>query len=96
MSYMTVEENLLTSEREINPVETRINQNQGRGMSGKKHSPESRKAISKTQKARYDLLRMAVEKATNEDRIREVVKEEIQKLIDESKPVDNKHNNIPL
>ena len=97
MSYMAViEENLLTSERGINPVETRINQNQGRGMSGKKHSPESRKAISKTQKARYDLLRMAVEKATNEDRIREVVKEEIQKLIDESKPVNNKHNNIPL
>ena len=65
-------------------------------MSGKKHSQESKEAISKTQKARYNLLRMAVEKATNEDRIREVVKEEIQKLINESKPVNNKHNNIPL
>ena len=96
MSYMTVEETLLTSERGINPEETRINHNQGRGMSGKKHSPESREAISKTQKTRYDLLRMAVEKATNEDRIREVVKEEIQKLINESQPVNNKHNNIPL
>lgn len=65
-------------------------------MSGKSHRPESKEAISKTQKARYNLLRMAVEKATNEDRIREVVKEEIQKLINESKPVNNKHNNIPL
>jgi hypothetical protein len=96
MSYIAVEENLLTSKHGINPEETRINQNQGRGMSGKKHSPESKEAISKTQKARYNLLRMAVEKATNEDRIREVVKEEIQKLINESKPVNNKHNNIPL
>ena len=96
MSYIAIEENLLTSERGINPETTRINQNQGKGMSGKKHSQESKEAISKTQKARYNLLRMAVEKATNEDRIREVVKEEIQKLINESKPVNNKHNNIPL
>jgi hypothetical protein len=96
MSYIAVEENLLTSEHGINPETTRINQNQGKGMSGKSHRPESKEAISKTQKARYNLLRMAVEKATNEDRIREVVKEEIQKLINESKPVNNKHNNIPL
>lgn len=96
MSYIAIEENLLTSERGIKPETTRINQNQGKGMSGKSHRPESKEAISKTQKARYNLLRMAVEKATNEDRIREVVKEEIQKLINESKPVNNKHNNIPL
>lgn len=94
MSYMTVEENLLTSERGINPEETRINQNQGRGMSGKKHSPESRKAISKTQKARYDLLRVALEKVKNpitEERVKQIIRETVADYIkNETQQVNNK------
>ena len=100
MSYIAVEENLLTSERGINPEETRINQNQGRGMSGKKHRPESREAISRTQKSRYDLLRIALEKAKNpitEERVKQIIRETVADYIkNESKPVNNKPNNIPL
>ncbi len=61
---------------------------------GKPHSPEAKARISTTQKARYDLLR----KAVSDDRIRQVVKEEIQKYLRaNAAPLENKQtNNIPL
>ena len=100
MSYIAVEENLLTSEHGINPEETRINQNQGRGMSGKKHRPESKDAISRTQKSRYDLLRVALEKAKNpitEERVKQIIRETVAYYIkNETKPANNKSIDIKL
>jgi hypothetical protein len=66
------------------------------GMSGKNHSQQSKDSISATQKARYELLRKAVEKATDDNRIRQVVREELLKLVNESQPVNNKPNNIQI
>ena len=66
------------------------------GMSGKNHSQQSKDSISATQKARYELLRKAVEKATDDNHIRLVVQEELHKLINQTKPVNNKPNNIPI
>ena len=62
---------------------------------GKPHSPEAKAAISATQKARYDLLR----KAVSDDRIRQVVNEEIKKYLAENATLVNNNkptNNIPL
>ena len=58
------------------------------------HTPEAKSKISATQRARYDLLR----KAVSDDRIRQVVKEEIKKYLAENAiQVNNKPtNNIPL
>lgn len=59
------------------------------------HTPESKAAISATQKARYDLLR----KAVSDDRIRKVVNEEIKKYLAENAVQFNNNkptNNIPL
>ena len=62
---------------------------------GKPHTPESKAAISATQKARYDLLR----KLASDDHIKRVVKEEIKKYLAENAlPINNNKptNNIPL
>jgi len=62
---------------------------------GKPHSPEAKARISTTQKARYDLLR----KAVSDDRIRQVVNEEIKKYLAENATQVNNNkptNNIPL
>ena len=62
---------------------------------GHKMTQKSRKAISATQKARYDLIR----KAVSDDRIRAVVKEEITRYLQNNLiPVNNNKptNNIPL
>jgi len=62
---------------------------------GKPHSPEAKAAISATQKARYDLIR----KAVSDDRIRQVVNEEIKKYLAENALQINNNkptNNIPL
>ena len=60
------------------------------------HTDESKRKISETQQARYELLRMAVAKAANDDHIREVVKEEIDKFLKEVTTIDNKKPNIPV
>ena len=78
------------------PVKKRDHKGQNNPHYGHVMQPGSREAISKTQKARYDLLRQAVERATDDNRIRQVVREELRKLINESKSVNNKPNNIPL
>jgi len=62
---------------------------------GKPHTPEAKLKISTTQKARYDLLR----KAVSDDRIRQVVNEEIKKYLAENATLVNNNkptNNIPL
>ena len=63
------------------------------------HTPEARAAISAKQRQRYDLLRRAVDLATDDNRIRQVVKEEINRYLKENAiPLNNNKptNNIPL
>lgn len=51
------------------------------------HSPEAKAAISATQKARYDLLRKAVEKASNqitEERIMEIVRQTCSEFLEKN------------
>ncbi len=68
----------------------------------KPHRPEAKAAISATQKARYDLLRTAVEKVNNqisESRVREIVRETIKEYLakNATKPIENnKKINITL
>lgn len=93
MSYFTISEDQMTTPV---PEKKRDHKGQNNPHSGHVMQPSSREAISKTQKARYDLLRQAVERATDDNRIRQVVREELRKLINESKPVNNKPNNIPI
>ena len=93
MSYFTISEDQMTTPT---PEKKRDHKGQNNPHFGHIMQPASREAISKTQKARYDLLRQAVERATDDNRIRQVVREELRKLINESKSVNNKPNNIPL
>ena len=93
MSYFTISEDQMTTPT---PEKKRDHKGQNNPHYGHVMQPSSREAISKTQKARYDLLRQAVERATDDNRIRQVVREELRKLINESKTVNNKPNNIPL
>jgi hypothetical protein len=93
MSYFTISEDQMTTPV---PEKKRDHKGQNNPHFGHIMQPASREAISKTQKVRYDLLRQAVERATDDNRIRQVVREELRKLINESKSVNNKPNNIPL
>jgi hypothetical protein len=86
---------ILATESEMTPVKKGRNQKgEHNNHFGKPHSPEAKAAISATQKARYDLLR----KAVSDDRIRQVVNEEIKKYLRaNAAPLENKQiNNIPL
>ena len=86
---------ILATESEMTPVKKGRNQKgEHNNHFGKPHSPEAKAAISATQKARYDLLR----KAVSDDRIRQVVNEEIMKYLRaNAAPLENKQiNNIPL
>ena len=62
------------------------------------HTDESKKKISETQQRRYALLRIAVDNAIDDNRIRHVVREEIDKLLKEMIPVKPNNNkpNIPV
>ena len=87
---------ILATESEMTPVKKGRNQKgEHNNHFGKPHSPEAKAAISATQKARYDLLR----KAVSDDRIRQVVNEEIKKYLAENALQINNNkptNNIPL
>lgn len=91
MSNNTLEENLITSE-------PGRNQKQRNGMWQKKHRPESVKAISTTQKARFDYYRKAADNIMTEDRAREIITETIQDYLANNAVQTNNNNptNIPL
>ena len=90
MSNNTVEENLIT--------EPGRNQKQRNGMWAKKHRPDSVKAISATQKARFDYYRKAADNIMTEDRVREIIAETIQDYLRNNavQTNNNRHTNIPL
>jgi hypothetical protein len=94
MSYFVIDE------KQMNEPVKRNHQGELNPHFNKPHSPESKEAISKTQKARYELLRKAVNQAAvNDDRIRQVMKEELSKFIKQVipvKPDNNRPNNIPI
>ena len=80
MSYLTI------SEEHMNEPVKKVRDHSGQRNPHYNcpHSPESKEAISQTQKARYDLLRAAVEKAKNpltEERVKEIVRETVADYI---------------
>ena len=87
---------ILATESEMIPVKKERNQKgEFNNHYNHPHTPESKAAISATQKARYDLLR----KLASDDHIKRVVKEEIKKYLAENAlPLNNNKptNNIPL
>lgn len=90
MSNNTLEENMIT--------EPGRNQKQRNGMWNKRHRPDSVKAISATQKARFDYYRKAADNIMTEDRVREIITETIQDYLAKN-ALENKNNitnNIPL
>ena len=66
----------------------------------KPHSQKSKEAISKTQKARYDLLRVALEKVKNpitEERVKQIIRETVADYIkNETNQTNNKTIDINL
>ena len=91
---------LATESKMIPPAKSGRNQKgEANNHWGHKMTQQSRNAISETQKRRYSLLRQAVDIATNGDRIRQVVQEEIKKYLAENAILSNNNkptNNIPL
>ena len=90
MSNNTVEENLIT--------EPGRNQKQRNGMWNKRHRPDSVKAISATQKARFEFYKKAADNIMSEDRVREIITETIQDYLAKNalETNNNRPNNIPL
>ena len=90
MSNNTVEENLIT--------EPGRNQKQRNGMWNKKHRPDSVKAISATQKARFEFYKKAADSIMTEDRVREIITETIENYLSQNvlEAKNNKLKNIPL
>ena len=65
------------------------------------HSDESKSKISKTQQARYNLMRKLIEKSQQqqmtEDKVKEICKEVLSEYIEKyAKPKTNKPTNINL
>ena len=90
---------ILATESKILPAKSGRNQKgEFNNHFGHKMTQQSRNAISQSQKRRYSLLRQALDQAANDDRIRQVVNEEIQKYLRaNAAPLENKQtNNIPL
>ena len=96
MSYFVISEDQMKTQETVK----RNHQGELNPHYNKPHSPKSKEAISKTQKARYELLRKAVNQAAvNDDRIRQVVKEELSKFLKQVipvKPDKNRPSNIPI
>lgn len=89
MSYSIIETNMLNDQtnNEQQPVK-KVRDHNPHSMP---HRPESKEAISKTQKARWAMLRQIVDnKTVTEARVREIVKETIADYIKiKATPVDN-------
>ena len=87
---------ILATELEMIPVKKERNQKgEFNNHYNHPHTPESKAAISATQKARYDFLR----KLASDDHIKRVVNEEIKKYLAENATLVNNNkptNNIPL
>lgn len=62
------------------------------------HSPKSKEAISKTQKARYDYYKKAAANVMTEERIKDIIKETVQDYLSKNaiETKNNRTNNIPL
>lgn len=87
MSNNTVEENLIT--------EPGRNQKQRNGMWNKKHRPDSVKAISATQKARFAFYKKAADNVMTEERIREIINETVKGYLAKNAN-DNNNKNIDI
>lgn len=96
MSYSIIETNMLNDQtnNEQQPVK-KVRDHTPHSMP---HRPESKEAISKTQKSRWAMLRQIVDKKTvTEERVREIIQETIKEyLAKNAKPVDNTKINITL
>ena len=79
------------------PVRKRDHRSERNPHFGHVMKPESRDAIATKQRLRYDLLRTAVDQVKNpitEERVRQVVQEEIEKFLNDT--LYNNKANIPI
>ena len=93
MSYSIIETNMLNDQtnNEQQPVK-KVRDHNPHSMP---HRPESKEAISKTQKARWAMLRQIVDnKTVTEARVREIIKETINEYLAKNS-TDLKNNNRP-
>lgn len=95
MSYFTISEDQMTTPV---PEKKRDHKGQNNPHFGHIMQPASREAISKTQKARYDYYRKAIENMLTEERVRDIIKETIDDYManNATEIKNNKPNNIPL
>ena len=95
MSNCTINENLIKSE----PVKkVRDHRGQRNPHYNKSHSPASKDAIAKSQKARFDFYKRAAANIMTEERVREIITETIRDFLSQNivQTNNNKPTNIPL
>ena len=79
------------------PVKKRDHRGQNNPHFGHVMTQDSRNAIASKQRLRFDLMRSALEQSKNsvsEERVRQVVQEEIEKFLNET--LYNNKANIPI
>lgn len=101
MSYSIIDEYMLNNQlnNEQQPVKKRDHWNEKNPHYQHPHSPEAKEAISKTQKARWAMLRQIVDnKIVTEERVREIIRETIDDYLkNNAAPIENnKPINIQL
>ena len=74
MSYFTISEDQMTTPT---PEKKRDHKGQNNPHFGHIMQPASREAIAKSQRARFDYYRKAIENMLTEERVRDIIKETI-------------------
>ena len=93
MSYFVIDEEHMKE----SVKKTRDHRGEKNPHFGHVMQPASRDAIASKQRLRYDLMRSALEQSKNsvsEERVRQVVQEEIEKFLNET--LYNNKANIPI
>jgi hypothetical protein len=93
MSYFVIDEEHMKE----SVKKTRDHRDEKNPHFGHVMQPVSRDAIASKQRLRYDLMRSALEQSKNsvsEERVRQVVQEEIEKFLNET--LYNNKANIPI
>jgi hypothetical protein len=96
MSYFVISEEQMTTPEPVKKV--RDHRGANNPHYGHIMKPASKDAISRSQKARYDYYRKAIENMLTEERVRDIIKETIDDYManNATEIKNNKPNNIPL
>ena len=86
----------LLDDEEMTPVKKRDHRGEKNPHYNCPMSQESRNAIAKSQKSRFEFYKKAAANIVTEDRVREIITETIRDYFNRNETKNNKPNNIPL